>query len=188
MSPEFSHQEYLIHLLASNLPAGWVLIVKEHPLALGTRPSGFYEAIEGYPNVVLVNPLDSAREWYSKSQAVAMITGSVGYEAAMDGFPVISFGKHNLIRMLGHVFEVDSHETVRRAMDRLERGRIPEETERKRQGCALKEALRRISFPLDGSPQVSAGHETKAAEEMSLFAERLIESLKDTSESKRQEP
>jgi len=179
MSPEFSHQEYLIHLLASNLPAGWTLIVKEHPLALGTRPPGFYETIEGYPNVVFVKPLDSAKEWYLRSQAVAMITGSVGYEAAIDGFPVISFGKHNFIEMLDYVFEVDSHETVRSAMDRIERGEIPDEPERKRQGCALKEALKRISFPLDGSPQVSKGGEAKAAMAMSLFTDRLIESVKD---------
>ncbi len=178
MSPEFSHQEYLIHLLASNLPAGWTLVVKEHPLALGTRPPGFYETVEGYPNVVFVKPLDSAKEWCSKSQAVAMITGSVGYEAAIDGVPVISFGKHNFIKMLDYVFEVDSHETVRRAMDRIGRGEIPGEQERKRQGCALKEALKRISFPLDGSPQVTKGDEAKAATGMSLFTERLIESLK----------
>lgn len=178
MSPEFTHQDYLVHVLASTLPAGWTLIVKEHPLALGTRPPGFYETIEGYPNVVLANPLDSAREWYSRSQAVGMITGSVGYEAALEGIPVISFGKHNFIKMLDYVIEVDSHETVRKAIDRIERGDIPDEQERKRKGYALREALREISFPLDGSPQVAKGNEAKTKEEIALFVDQLIESLK----------
>jgi hypothetical protein len=176
MSPEFGHQEYLIHVLASSLPAGWTLVAKEHPLALGTRPPGFYERIEAYPNVVLANPFDGAMEWYAGSRAVAMITGSVGYEAALRGIPVISFGQHNFIRVLDHVFVVDSHESVRNALLCIHKQGMQDETVRRHQGWVLRQALIERSFRLNG--RVSSGRKgDQEGREVAHFADKLIESL-----------
>jgi len=176
MSPEFDHQLYLVHLLASNLPAGWELVIKEHPLALGTRPVGFMESLIAYPNVQFASPFDSAKKWFLNSQAVAIITGTVGFEAAFDGIPVISFGKHNFITMLDYVFEVDSHDSVKKAMGQLSKQLIPDEKERKLQGYALEEALKQQSFPLDAGSFYAKKGEVKA-EEMEIFVDQLIASL-----------
>jgi len=177
MSPEFDHQLYLIHILASNLPAGWKLIVKEHPLALGTRPSGFIEKISAYPNVDFADPFESAREWYLNSQALVMITGSLGYEAALEGIPVISFGKHNLIKVLDFVFEVDSYESAQKVIDRILKRDIPDFNERQKKAYVLKETLRQVSFPLDDNLTVDKNGN---CHEMVVFVNNLIASLKKT--------
>ena len=177
MSPEFSHQEYLVHVIASNLPAGWSLVVKEHPLALGTRPPGFYDNIEAYPNVVMVSPFDSAREWYSKSQAVGMITGSVGYEAALEGIPVISFGYHNFIRVLEHVFVVNSHESIRDAISYIKNGKINNENIRKIQGLILRKVLIENSFSYSAGIHAEENREKAEEKMMAVFVDKLLESL-----------
>ena len=174
MTPEFDSQEHLIHLVASNLPVGWKLVIKEHPLALGTRPKGFIERTGSYPNVEFVNPHDSAMMWYKSSRAVAMINGTVGYEAAFDGIPVISFGHHNFISMLDYVFEVDSHMTAREAIFKISIKNIADKKERNLHGYALKMALKENSFTLDANSYYT---NKVSINEMQYFIDQLFKRI-----------
>ncbi len=174
MTPEFDSQEHLIHLVASNLPAGWKLVIKEHPLALGTRPKGLVERIGSYPNVEFANPHDSAKMWYKSSRAVAMINGTVGYEAAFDGIPIISFGHHNFISILDYVFEVDSYKTVREAIFKISTKNLSHKNDRVLHGYALKLALKENSFTLDAN---SFYNNKASIKEMKMFSDQLFKSL-----------
>ncbi len=176
MTPEFDSQLHLVHLIASNLPVDWTLIIKEHPLALGTRPVGFIEGIGSYPNVKLVNPFDSAKTWFMNSQAVAMINGTVGYEAAFEGIPVLSFGKHNFISMLEYVFEVDSYETVKACIYKISTNKVPDRKNRKRQGVALEKALKKNSFPLNAGVFYKNDGRVDS-QEMKMFSDQFFKSL-----------
>lgn len=176
MTPEFDSQLHLIHLISSNLPVDWTLIIKEHPLALGTRPLGFIEQINSYPNVKLVNPYESAKAWSLNSKAVAMINGSVGYEAAFAGIPIISFGQYNLISMLKYVFTVDSHKTVRDSISKINLEKIPNQKNRELEGLALENALKKNSFSLDAESFYN-NDVSIDSKEMITFVNELISSI-----------
>jgi len=88
----FQNQIELIRHLALSLPAGMQLVVKEHPRALGFRPSGYYRKLLEIPNVLMVDPLMSTHAVIGQAALVAVISGSTGLEAAVLGKPVVTFG------------------------------------------------------------------------------------------------
>ena len=105
-SPEFLVQLSAIISLSKNLPAGILLAVKEHRIALGRRPKDFYGQIAELKNVVLLDINLSGIDIIEKAAVVATITGTSGFEAATIGKPVITFGRHNIYSFLPHVFEL----------------------------------------------------------------------------------
>lgn len=102
-SPEYFFQLSAIISLARDLPAGVVLVVKEHLPAAGRRPDVFHEQIRLLKNVVFVDLRESGLELVRHARAVATINGTAGQEAAVLGKPVITFGRHNLYNILPHV-------------------------------------------------------------------------------------
>jgi hypothetical protein len=103
LSPEFFFQLESIAALARDLPAGIPLAVKETFFAIGRRPRDFYAQLAEFKNVVLLNVEELGLEVVRRAAAVATITGTGGFEAAVLGKPVISFGRHNLYNFLPHV-------------------------------------------------------------------------------------
>lgn len=85
----FEEQYEAIRFLASKLPEGWKLVVKEHPhqAGFGPRPIGFYEKISMISNVNFVKTQMNSLEIIASSQSVATITGSAGVEAVRLGKP-----------------------------------------------------------------------------------------------------
>jgi hypothetical protein len=85
----FEEQFEAVRFVASKLPCGWKVVVKEHPhqRGFGPRPIGFYKRFEAIPNVEFVKTELSSLELIAKSQAVATITGSAGIEAVRLGKP-----------------------------------------------------------------------------------------------------
>ena len=88
----FQNQIEVIRNLAASLPCGMVVLVKEHPRALGFRPYGYYVKLLEIPNVRLVDPLLPTVAVIRRSSLVAVVSGSTGLEAAVMGKPVITFG------------------------------------------------------------------------------------------------
>ncbi len=85
----FEEQFEAIRFVASKLPRGWKVVIKEHPhqSGFGPRPKGFYKSFETIPSVELVKTEFNSLELISKSRAVATITGSAGFEALRLGKP-----------------------------------------------------------------------------------------------------
>lgn len=102
-SPEWFAQLASIAALARDLPAGILLAVKETVGAMGLRPPKFYEQIREFKNVVMLDPQELGLEVVKRTDLVATITGTGGFEAASLGVPVISFGRHNVYNFLPHV-------------------------------------------------------------------------------------
>jgi len=103
LSPEFFYQLSCIASLSRDLPAGTLLAVKETFGAIGRRPDNFYQQIAEFKNVVWLSTMELGINVVRQASAVATITGTAGFEAAVMGKPVISFGRHNIYNFMPHV-------------------------------------------------------------------------------------
>lgn len=88
----FSDQLTTIKNIAFSLPFPYKLYVKEHPAALGTRPTRFYKELGKIPNVVLISAFEDVRKLIDSSKGVIALTSTVGMEAALAGVPVYLLG------------------------------------------------------------------------------------------------
>lgn len=88
----FENQIEVVLNLARSLPAGWRLVVKEHPAMRNLRKLGFYRRLLKVPNVALVPMAVPTRDLILDAQVVAVISGSPGLEASLVGKPVVMFG------------------------------------------------------------------------------------------------
>lgn len=76
-------QRSIIRLLASVVPNGYRLLVREHPDNYGLRPSGYYRELLELPNVVLVDPFDSQFKYIANADLVVTENGSTGWEGLL---------------------------------------------------------------------------------------------------------
>jgi hypothetical protein len=179
LSPEFNEQMALIELLAKNLPAGTFLVVKEHLIALGRRPKEFYSILSEIPNVSLLHPYEDASEAARKARAVAVITGTLGTEAAITGIPVISFGIHNNFNFLPHVHVVESWKELRPLLAKLcgEEDTEDAKKRRKEDGMKYLAALKASSVDLHWSDYDSPKRGPATEREVEVLYSSLMGSL-----------
>jgi hypothetical protein len=91
-APYHTHQTSTAQNVAQSLPWDTVLYAKEHPLAVGTKPLGFYKRMKTMVNVRLIYPHVSSRSLIAASKGVVTITGTTGIEAMLLGKPVVTLG------------------------------------------------------------------------------------------------
>lgn len=78
--------------LASRIPAGRHLYVKEHPGMMGYRTLKSYARLKKVFNVSILHPYEDNRLVLSGAEAVFTQNGTVGLEAAIHDKPVFVFG------------------------------------------------------------------------------------------------
>ena len=88
----YVNQIEVVRNLARSLPVGMKLVVKEHPAASGYRPISYYKKLGDIPNVLLLSASIRSREVINNAKLVAVISGSVGFEAVMLKKPVVTLG------------------------------------------------------------------------------------------------
>lgn len=91
-APYYVNQLQTIKNIAFTIPFSKKLYVKEHPAAVGAKPSSFYKDLLKIPNVVVIDPKDSVQELIKLSKGVIVLTSTIGLEAALGGKPVYVFG------------------------------------------------------------------------------------------------
>lgn len=89
----FSDLISTIKYIAFSLPFPYILAVKEHPSAVGTRDSYFYKEIKKIPNVIFLDPFLNNKELIGNSDGIITLTSTLGLEAALIGKPVIVMGE-----------------------------------------------------------------------------------------------
>jgi hypothetical protein len=89
--PEFANQLDLCRRIAMSLPAGVRLLVKEHPSMVSSRRPSYYDKLRGLGNVEIVHSSVPSYAVYTdrRCRAVLVLTSTVGFEAAMNGRPVV---------------------------------------------------------------------------------------------------
>lgn len=90
--PLYVDQLALLRDIATSLPAGIRLYVKEHVSSRGRRSLEFYDSIRAIPAARLLGPDEDTWSLIRDAAAVAVITGTVGWEGLLFEKPVITFG------------------------------------------------------------------------------------------------
>jgi hypothetical protein len=90
--PHAIDQASLIEQVADALPAGHDVVIKEHPMSLGRNSVALLRRLRARPNIRLVAPRTSTHELIEQSEAVAVISSTVGLEALLYEKPVLTMG------------------------------------------------------------------------------------------------
>ncbi len=126
----FQDQVFLIETLADSLPNDWVIYVKEHPFQWPYYGNGFtedryhsyYGRIARIPNVFLVPIETPTLDLIGKSQAVATVSGTAGWETVLRGKkPALVFGRAWYQYAPG-VMRIKSKEDCRKAFGMIANG------------------------------------------------------------------
>lgn len=91
--PHCVDQAAIIELVASSLPQGVDLVLKEHPMSIGRNPLRLLRRLTRAGNVRLVDPYTSSHELIRRARAIAVISSTVGLEALLHGRPVMTVGQ-----------------------------------------------------------------------------------------------
>lgn len=126
MSPEHFNQHAAILSIARDLPAGVLLAIKENMWSLGRRPTDFYEQVADLKNVVFLDLRENGIDCARQADFTVTITGTAGFEAAVMGKPVVTFGRHNMYSVLPHVMTVTDERQIKGFVDRAIHGVDPE--------------------------------------------------------------
>jgi len=92
-APQFNDMLQTATRIVEHLPPDWTLVMKEHPTAiyLQRNPSEL-EALRALPRSILVSPLASNEELL-KECVLLVISSTLGLEALVKGYPLITLGK-----------------------------------------------------------------------------------------------
>mgnify|MGYP006126853035 FL=1 len=170
---DFFFQLSAINMIARDLPADYILVVKEHFLAMGRRPQDFYKQILELKNVFMADPLDHGLPYIKNAQAVACVTGTSGWEAAAMGIPVISFTKNNCYNFLDHVFYIDNADDTIDALKNICKKTWPN-TKSKSNGAAFYASCIKDSFDVLDKDTFVSWKETKRKHEENKIKELSI--------------
>lgn len=169
----FVDQILALEVLSASLPRGWIIYTKEHPLqwldsGLGfssSRYKGYYKEISEIKNVYIVPVNENSFNLINKSQAVAAVTGSAGWEAVLRGVPAIIFGYvwyqdcygifkvngvescRDVLRKIAGGFRVDSQQVINylRAFDDSTIHAFVSQTASKASGLTRQESMDNIA-------------------------------------------
>lgn len=146
--PMCDNQLVVIDWLAKTAPAGWWVVVKEHPGFSAPRAKGFWNMVEHYPNVVVVSPYESGEQLVQRARLTATIRSTLGLQAASRGYPVLTFHPYYYCSFLPHVLLARSYEETQAALRRVADGDLPDPAQRLRTGRAFEAAYEACGVPL----------------------------------------
>ena len=86
-------QRNTVRLLASVVPNGYRLLVREHRHNYGLRPAGYYRELAQLPNIVLIDAFDSQFKYVENADLVVTENGSSGWEGLLLGRRVLTLAR-----------------------------------------------------------------------------------------------
>lgn len=116
--PHCVDQASLIEQIADSLPHGYDLVLKEHPMSIGRNRLALLRRLRRIPNARLVEPHTSSHDLVQRSEAVAVISSTVGLEALMHGKGVLTLGQP-FYSGYGVTLDIDSFREIREKVPEL---------------------------------------------------------------------
>ena len=86
---EFWDERAIIQQTALSLPAGYKLLLKEHPAGIGNKSVSFYKNLEKIPNLYLVPANYNSLYLINETSLVITMGGTAGIESALLGKPAL---------------------------------------------------------------------------------------------------
>ncbi len=102
----YLNQQGFAQSISASLPAGYKLVIKDHPKSRGMHPLSFYRELAELPNVVIMQDEYSNDEILHKTELVVTIGGTLGLQQLMRGKPVVMFGR-KFYEILSGVIRID---------------------------------------------------------------------------------
>ena len=152
------NQNNTIQILASLLPGGYRLLVREHRFNHGLRPKSYWRQLSQLPNVVVVDAFDSQYKYLNNADLIVTENGSSGWEGLLLNRRVITLAQtfYDGAGLATKVKDANSLGAV--VVDALARPAVVDQAMHDRAlGCML-DAERDTTFPMgvDGIPAVRA--------------------------------
>jgi len=134
-----------LDILSDVIPDDWVIYYKEHPAIFGEgfrgaqgRSKHFYEKLASYPNIQMIPYHSDGFELIDRSQAVATVTGTTAWEAAVRGKPAMSFG-NAWYQGCRSIFSIYSLQDAKDAISEILHGYKPDQSDINRYAAALEQ-------------------------------------------------
>lgn len=90
----YNDQILVIEKIRKIIPDDWYIYIKENPLqTYQWRDKYFFLRLKGFENIRFMSKETNTYELINKSQFVATITGTAGFEAISGGKPALTFGR-----------------------------------------------------------------------------------------------
>lgn len=166
---EYRDQAATARNIAATLPAGMMLLVKEHLPMVGKRPVSFYKELCACPNILVLDDTVSAYEVVENSRLMFTLSGSVALESMYIGKPAIVLGKiyHTAFRGIYSVDNLcDLHTLVEKILSNDRSGATTTEA------VAALAAMHDCSYPGRVSSQFSL-EEMEQKENLDAIASAL---------------
>ena len=116
--PHCVDQASLIEQVAGSLPHGYDLVLKEHPMSVGRNSLSMLLRLARIDNVRIVDPHESSHDLMQRSEAIVVISSTVGLEALMYGKPVMTMGQP-FYSGYDVTLDIDSFREIREAVPAL---------------------------------------------------------------------
>lgn len=134
----------VLDILSVSIPEDWVIYYKEHwaifaPASKGStrRDHHFYEKVKSYKNIhVIPYEMDSFK-LIDHSQAVASVTGTSSWEAAVRGKPALFFG-NVWYQGCKSLFRISTLKDCQKAMEKIRNGYEPDQRDIERYIAAFE--------------------------------------------------
>jgi CDP-glycerol glycerophosphotransferase (TagB/SpsB family) len=152
-SPFWANQFYMTELICSTLPAGYKLLVHEHPDNTGRRPAAYHRDLLRLPNVVLIDGAEDARPYIANAAVVVTDDSPAGWQALLLGRPVIALAE-NFYTAADLARRVDDPENLAEAIvETLTPTLLRDASNDPRKLGWLLDAEWETSAPVDGDPE-----------------------------------
>jgi hypothetical protein len=144
----WNDQRNTIRILATNLPFGYRLLVREHRMNFGFRPTRFYRAMSKLPNVVMLDPFDSQFKYLRHADLVVTENGSSGWEGLLLGRRVLLLSDtfFDGARLGTKVTDPDNIGAA--IVEILSKPAVADQEAHDRQLAAMVDAEKRHTFPM----------------------------------------
>lgn len=136
----------VLDILSSVLPEDWVIYYKENPTTFDRSPWAkgalrrdkyYFQRVNAYKKVQLVSFDISTFKLIDGAQAVATVSGTVAWEAAVRGKPALSFGSAWYMGCKS-IFWIKTLQDARDAMKKIVNGYTPDQADIERYAAAIE--------------------------------------------------